>query len=140
MENRAMRSKLVIVFAVVVGFLMAVPLVAHHTASTLYLEKTVTIKGVVKVWRWTNPHCLLTIDVTGADGQVVEWLAETQAPNTAMIQGYRAKSFKAGDEVTLTLRPAANGKPYGLLDEAILADGTKIGAEDGARGRGAAAQ
>ena len=133
-----MRNRLVIVFAALVGLVATVPLAAHHTASTLYLEKTVTIKGIVKVWRWTNPHCLLTVDVKGADGQVVEWLAETQAPNTAMTQGYRAKSFKAGDEVTLTLRPAANGKPFGLLDKAILADGTEVGAEEGARGRGAA--
>jgi len=135
-----MRNRLVIVFAVAVGFLMSVPLVAHHTASTLYTEKTVTLKGIVKTWRWSNPHCLLSLDVKGEDGQVVQWLAETQAPNTVYIDGYRANSFKAGDEITVTVRPAANGRPYGLLTQAVLADGTKLGAEEGARGRGAAAQ
>ena len=135
-----MRMRLVMVFAVAVGLLMSVPLVAHHTASTLYTEKTVTLKGTVKAWRWSNPHCLLTLDVKGEDGQVVQWLAETQAPNTVYTEGYRANSFKAGDEVTLTVRPAANGRPYGLLTQAVLADGTKLGTEEGARGRGAAAQ
>ena len=135
-----MRNRLVIVFAVAVGFLMSVPLVAHHTASTLYTEKTVTLKGIVKTWRWSNPHCLLSLDVKGEDGQVVQWLAETQAPNTVYIDGYRANSFKAGDEITVTGRPAANGRPYGLLTRAVLADGTKLGTEEGARGRGAAAQ
>jgi len=135
-----MRNRLVIVFAVAVGFLMSVPLVAHHTASTLYTEKTVTLKGIVKTWRWSNPHCLLSLDVKGEDGQVVQWLAETQAPNTVYIDGYRANSFKAGDEITVTVRPAANGRPYGLLTRAVLADGTKLGTEEGARGRGAAAQ
>ena len=33
-----------------------------------------------------NPHCLLRIDVTGEDGQVVEWIAETQAPNTIYLE------------------------------------------------------
>ncbi len=135
-----MRIRLVIVFAVAVGLLMSVPLVAHHTASTLYTEKTVTLKGTVKAWRWSNPHCLLTLDVKGEDGQVVQWLAETQAPNTVYTEGYRATSFKPGDDITVTVRPAANGRPYGLLTQAVLADGTKLGSEEGARGRGAAAQ
>jgi hypothetical protein len=99
----------------------------------------VTLKGIVKSWLWSNPHCLLRIDVTGEDGQVVEWIAETQAPNTIYLEGYRAKSFKAGDEVTVTLRQAANGRPYGQLAQAVLADGTKLGSPEGARGRGVAA-
>ena len=135
-----MKNRLVIVFALAVGLLMSVPLVAHHTASTLYTEKTVTLKGTVKAWRWSNPHCLLTLDVKGEDGQVVQWLAETQAPNTVYTEGYRATSFKPGDDITVTVRPAANGRPYGLLTQAVLADGTKLGSEEGARGRGAAAQ
>jgi hypothetical protein len=128
-----MRKSSVIVFAVAVGLFLAVPLAAHHTASTLYTQKTVTMKGTVKTWRWSNPHCLLTFEVKREDGQVVQWVAETQAPNTAYTEGYRASSFKAGDEVTLTLRPAANGGPYGLLTQAILADGTKLGGGGAAR-------
>jgi hypothetical protein len=128
------------VFAAAIGLLMSVPLVAHHTATTLYSEKTVTLKGIVKTWRWSNPHCLLTFDVKGEDGQVVQWLAETQAPNTVYTEGYRPNSFKPDDEITVTVRPAANGRPYGLLTQAVLADGTKLGSEEGTRGRGAAAQ
>ena len=134
-----MRNWLVIVFTAAVGLLTSVPLVAHHTGTTLYTDKTVTVKGIVKSWLWSNPHCLLKLDVTGEDGQAVEWIAETQAPNTIYLEGYRAKSFKAGDEVTVTLRQAANGRPYGQLAQAVLADGTKLGSPDGARGRGAAA-
>ena len=136
-----MRNRLVIVLVVAVGLLMAVPLIAHHTASTLYTEKTVTLKGIVKTWRWSNPHCLLTFDVKGEDGQTVLWRAETQAPNTAYTEGYRANSFKPGDEVTVTMRAAASGGPFGLLAQVVLADGTKFGSvNDGARGRGAEPQ
>ena len=137
-----MTKKPVIVFAVALGALLSVPLAAHHTGTTLYADKIVTLKGIVKVWRWSNPHCLLTFEVKGEDGQVVQWLAETQAPNTAFTEGYRASSFKAGDEVTVTLQPAANGRPFGLLAATVLADGTKLGNPEGGRGRGrgAAAQ
>lgn len=137
-----MSNRLVIVVAVAVGVLMSVSLVAHHTGSTLYTDKTITLKGTVKAWRWSNPHCLLTFDVKGEDGQAVQWLAETQAPNTAYTEGYRASSFKPGDEITVTVRPAANGRPYGLLAQVVLADGTTLGSLTGRgeRGRGAAVQ
>jgi hypothetical protein len=135
-----MRNRLVVVSGVALSLLTTVPLLAHHTATTVYTEKTVTLKGIVKMWRWSNPHCVLMLDVKGDDGQVVEWLAEAQAPNTIYVEGYRPKSFTAGDEVTVTVRAAANGRPYGLLVQAVLADGTKLGnpSGEGERGRGAA--
>ena len=129
-----MRNRLVIVFAVAFGLLMSVPLVAHHAGATIYPDRTVTLKGIVKTWLWSNPHCLLTFDVKGEDGQVVQWLAETQNPRSIYSRGYRTNSFKPGDEVTVTVQPAANGRPYGRLAQAVLADGTTLGA------RGAAAQ
>jgi hypothetical protein len=137
-----MTQKPLIVYAVALGVLLSVPLAAHHTGSTLYTDNTITLKGIVKAWRWSNPHCLLTFEVKGEDGQVVQWLAETQAPNTAFTEGYRASSFKPGDAVTVTLQPAANGRPFGLLAATVLADGTKLGNPEGGRGRGrgAAAQ
>lgn len=136
-----MTKKPFVVFAVALGLLLSVPLAAHHSGTTLYADKIVTLKGIVKAWRWSNPHCLLTFEVKGEDGQVVQWLAETQAPNTAFTEGYRASSFKPGDEVTVTVQPAANGRPFGMLAAVVLADGTKLGnPEGGRRGRGAAAR
>jgi hypothetical protein len=135
-----MKSGLLIMFAMAIGLLTSAPVAAHHTASTLYTPKLVTVKGTVKSWLWSNPHCLLTFDVTGENGQVVLWRAETQAPNTAYTEGYRANSFKPGDEVTVTMRAAVSGGPFGLLAQVVLADGTKFGSLDGGRGGGADAQ
>jgi hypothetical protein len=129
------KLKFVMAFAATVVALTSVPVVAHHTATTLYSDKTVTMKGTVKGWRWSNPHCLLTFEVKGEDGQVVQWLAETQAPNTVYAEGYRPNSFKPDDQITVTVRPAANGRPFGLLTQALLPDGTKLGdATTGGRG------
>ena len=130
-----MRSRLVIVFAAAVGLLMSVPLVAHHTGATVLSETTITLKGTVEGWLWSNPHCLLTLDITGEDGEVVQWVLETQAPNSIYASGYRSNSFKSGDEVTVTFQAAANGQPFGRLSRAVLADGTTLGG----RGRGAGA-
>ena len=122
--------------SVAIVLLASVPLRAHHTGSTLLSETTVTMKGVVKSWLWSNPHCLLTIEVKGADGQVVQWVMEAQAPNSIYPAGYRNNTFKPGDEITVTANPVTSGRPYGRIASVVLADGSKLGGE----GRGAAAQ
>ena len=129
------------VVSVATVLLVAAPSGAHHTGSTLLSETTVTVKGVVKNWLWSNPHCLLTIEVKGAEGQVVQWVMEAQAPNSIYPAGYRSNTFKPGDEVTVTANPVANGRPYGRIASVVLADGSKLGGEGGGRGRaGNAAQ
>ena len=119
-----------------IGLLALAPLGAHHTGSTLLSETTTTLKGVVKTWIWSNPHCLLTVDVTGSDGQVVQWVLEAQAPNTIFPDGYRKNSFKPGDDVTVTLNPVVNGRPYGRIAGVVLADGSTLGNVGGRGGRG----
>lgn len=137
-----MANRLFLVFSAAIGLLASAPLTAHHTGSTLLSETTVTLKGVVKTWLWSNPHCLLTLDVKGDDGQAVQWVLEAQAPNTIYPDGYRKNSFKAGDEVTVTLNPVVNGRRYGRIASVVLADGTRLGnlPGTGGRGRGAAVQ
>ena len=85
-----------------------------------------TLKGTVKEWIYSNPHCLLSLDVTGEDGQVVHWIAEGQAPNVIMPVGYRRDSFKFGDQVTVTVEPVKNGRPLGRLLRVVLADGSTL--------------
>jgi len=120
--------------AVAVGLSISVPLFAHHGGSNLYTDRTITLKGTVKNWLWSNPHCLLTLDVKGQDGQVVQWIAETQAPSSIYPAGYRKDTFKPGDQVTVVLEPAKNDRPNGRLMSAILPDGTKIGGGGGGQG------
>jgi hypothetical protein len=138
-----MRNRLVMVFAVAVGLLISVPLFAHHGAASILAGKPVTLKGTVKAWLWSNPHCLLTLDVKGEDGKVVQWVVETQAPSSIYPSGYRKDSFKPGDAVTVTVEPVKTGGPNGRIAQVVLADGTTLGnipGEGGRGGRGAATQ
>jgi hypothetical protein len=134
-SEHTMRNRLVIVFSIV-ALLSSASLQAHHTGSTLLSDTTVTLKGVVKNWLWSNPHCLLTLEVMGADGQNVQWVIEAQAPNSIFPEGYRKNSFKPGDVVTVTANPVTNGRPYGRIAGVMLADGTTIGSMSGGGGRG----
>jgi hypothetical protein len=106
---------------------MSVPLFAHHGGAAFDIGKSVTLKGTVTQWVYSNPHLLLTLDVKGEDGTVVRWLVETQAPNIMYPAGYRKDSFKPGDEVTLTVEPVKNGRPIGRIQKVVLANGTTLG-------------
>jgi len=86
----------------------------------------VTLKGTVKQWVYSNPHCLLSLDVTDENGQVVVWIAEGQAPNVIFPVGYRKDTFKVGEQVTITVEPVKNGRPMGRILQTVLADGTTL--------------
>ena len=124
-----MKRRLVIALALAAGTSVSVPLFAHHGAAAFDVGKKVTLKGTVRQWVFTNPHCLLMLDVKGDDGQVVQWVAETQAPNVVFPAGYRKDSFKPGDEVTIVVEPVKNGRPVGRILQAVLANGRTL--EDG---------
>lgn len=122
-----MRTARVIVSVAALALLVPVSLVAHHGAAAFDVGKRVTLKGTVAGWIYSNPHCLLSLDVTGEDGKVVRWVAEGQAPNVVYPVGYRKDSFKLGEQVTVTVEPVKNGRPMGRILAAVLADGTSLG-------------
>jgi Family of unknown function (DUF6152) len=121
-----------VIFSVVavglsLGLPLSVPLAAHHGAAAFDVGKKVVLKGTVAGWIYSNPHCLLSLDVTGEDGKVVRWIAEGQAPNVVYPAGYRKDSFNFGDQVSVTVEPVKNGRPMGRILNAVLADGTTLG-------------
>jgi uncharacterized protein DUF6152 len=130
--GRAMKGRLVVVMAFVVA--LSIPLVAHHGSAAFDTGKKVTLKGTVQEWVYSNPHCLLRLEVKGEDGQVVQWIAEGQAPNVIFPAGYRKDTFKAGDQVTITVEPVKNGRPAGRILSAVLADGKTLGVASSAGG------
>jgi hypothetical protein len=122
-----MRNKFAVVLALVIGMAVTAPLFAHHGAASFDAGKTVLLKGTVKEWLYSNPHCLLTLEVKGADGKVTQWIAETQSPTVMYPAGYRKNSFKPGDQVTVKIEPVKSGQPVGRIIAALTVDGTQLG-------------
>ncbi len=122
-----MRKRLVIGLAMALGFLISVPLFAHHGNASFATDKTLTLKGTVTRWIYASPHLLLMLDVKGDNGEIAHWVVESQSPTVMYPSGYRKDSFKPGDEVSVTVSAAKNGKPIGRILEAVTADGTKLG-------------
>jgi hypothetical protein len=119
-----MKKEWIWVFGVAAGILsVSMPMFAHHGTAVFDTSKALTMKGNVTEWDWSNPHCLLQFDIKNESGQVVHWIAETQNPAEMVSLGWGKASFKPGDEVTVTLMPVKNGRPYGRIKLIALPDG-----------------
>ena len=112
-----------VVFAAAAVFAVSAPVLAHHGNASHEIGKVLTLTGTVTEWVWSNPHCFLKFDVKDEKGAVTLWVAETQNPVSIGKDGWSRRSFKPGDEVTVTLLPVKNGSPIGLVRSVTLANG-----------------
>ena len=126
-----MDKKAIVLFAITFSLLIvSVPIMAHHGTANFENDpaKRVTVKGTVVEWVWANPHCFLQFDTKSEDGKMVRWVVETSNPPDMVNRGWSIRSFKAGDEVTVTIRPVKNGKPIGAVVKVVLPDGHVLSA------------
>jgi hypothetical protein len=100
---------------------------AHHSAAGIDRTKSVTVTGTVKEFRWTNPHSWIDVDVTDDKGVTQTWSVEMTSPAFLLRAGWKASTVKAGDKVSITLRPFRNGDPGGLFMSVALPDGRVLG-------------
>ena len=110
------------VLVAVVLSALSIPLSAHH-GNASYDNKDVTIKGTVTAWIWANPHTFLKVDVKDENGNIVHWVCESNAPSTLVNFGFTARTFKAGDEVTVVMSATSKTVPVGRISRIILANG-----------------
>jgi hypothetical protein len=113
---------------VAVLLMSGVPARAHHGTGTYDSTKSVTLSGVVTEFSFVNPHAALFFDVKDASGQVVSWAIEMNSPGVLRRAGWTKATFKAGDQITITVRPAKAGTPVGLINRSqpVLVNGTQV--------------
>lgn len=127
-------TKWILRCGVVCAFLLASASVyAHHSLAGVYaLGKEAKITGAFKAFRLVNPHSSLRLDVKGSDGKVVEWaIVGGSVQSIARLGlGRTAEGPNAlhpGDEITVTIMPALDGKsPIGLLVAITYPDGHTV--------------
>jgi hypothetical protein len=105
---------------------VSVPLFAHHGYAAYDTDKQVTLKGTVTRFVWSNPHCMVQLDVTDESGHVAHWIAETENPSAMIRVGWTDKSLKPGDQITLTALPVKSGAPVGRIIEIVLSNGQNL--------------
>jgi hypothetical protein len=108
--------------------LFSIPIYAHHSGAGVDRTKTVVVEGVVKSFKWGNPHSWLEVEVANKKGGSDVWNWEMNPPSWLVRNGWKSTSVKAGDKVTVTGRPFMNGDPGGIFVSVTLAGGQILGA------------
>jgi len=99
----------------------ALPAIGHHSFAMFDFEKTVTVKGTVKEFRWSNPHVVLLVEAILKEGAAPEvWSMELTSPGNLTRLGFTRHSFKPGDRLELQFNPLRDGKHGGAFKKATL--------------------
>lgn len=93
---------------------------AHHSFALFDQTRTITVKGVVERFAWTNPHITIYLDAPGPPAQ--RYKIETGSVNALQRTGWSADSVKAGESAEVSFKPLKNGEPGGLLVEIKIGD------------------
>ena len=100
---------------------------AHHSFPVHYDSNvTQTIQGIAKSFRFTNPHGILQLEVTNADGEIETWTIETTAPVFMRRRGWSQDMIQPGDEVLVDGWPARDGSHLMRIRSVSRPDGTPL--------------
>jgi hypothetical protein len=115
-----------------VSLVAGASLQAHHSLAGVYaLGKEAKVTGAFKAFRIVNPHSTMKLDVKGSDGKIVEWTFVGGSVQQISRLGLKDKegpnALNPGDEITVTIVPAIDGKsPVGLLSAITYKDGHTV--------------
>src|ERR1700722_9661287 len=102
---------------------------AHHSGAMFDASKKVDVSGTIVDFNWSNPHANFKVNVQKPDGSSEVWAVEMNSPNNLVRDGWKRTTLKAGDKVTVTVRPLRDGTPGGQYVSIVLADGKVLGGE-----------
>ena len=106
---------------------LTVTATAHHSPAAFEAQKTVSLTGVVKEFRWQNPHTWIEVTVPDASGKEVLWAVELTSPTYLIRAGWKSNTIKPGDKVTVVGRPLKSGEPGSAIFVSLtLADGRTL--------------
>jgi hypothetical protein len=100
---------------------------AHHSFAMFDAQRTVTLKGTVKEFQWTNPHAWIILQASRSNGQQTPWAIELNGPAGLARQGWGPKTLTPGMPITMTIHPLRDGTSGGQLLTLTLPDGTQLG-------------
>jgi hypothetical protein len=112
-----------VVFGLLISFSVAGSFLAHHSPAVFDRTKEVKLVGVVKEFRWSNPHCFIELDVRNEKGESDRWAVEMNPPSYLVKAGWRSSTVKPGDPVTIMVNPLRTNEKVGKFVSITLAGG-----------------
>jgi uncharacterized protein DUF6152 len=101
----------------------SLPAVAHHSLSIYDRNKSQTVEGVVKEFRFANPHARIILTVASANGATKDWDFEGGGVNRLTERGIFVNTIRSGDKISVSYNPMRDGSARGLFVAFTAADG-----------------
>ena len=86
---------------------------AHHSSAVFDQSRSLTLRGIVKEFRWTNPHASIQVLAKGDEGREEAWNIEMNSLDHLTRAGWQPGTLEAGDAVTLVVHPMRDGTKGG---------------------------
>src|SRR5262245_48798272 len=77
------------------------PIAAHHSLTAFETTTRITVIGKVAVLDWGNPHVIVEIDGSEADGGVKRWTVEMAGPAALTRAGWKSSDLRFGARITV---------------------------------------
>lgn len=117
------------------AMLAVLPASAHHSAAMFDQSALLILKGALLSFSYMNPHSWISIEGSPAGtAEASRWDVEATSPSTLASIGLTAEVLKAGDRVTVAIRPLRDGRHGGSMVFLIGPDGNSYGAKPEALG------
>jgi Family of unknown function (DUF6152) len=131
--SRSLRHRpLITTFAVLIFGIGLVAMsdgaLGHHSVVMFDREHPIQLIGVVREFKFTNPHAFIALEVTGKDALPVIWNLEGDSVNSLRWDGWSIQTLRPGDELRVTVEPLRSGAPGGVWHarKTTYKDGTPI--------------
>ena len=108
------------------GFVATAPLSAHHGTAAFNTKTTVTVKGNITEFVFTNPHVQVYFEVKNEKGEIEKWQGELTAPNKLIRAGWSKHTLKPGDPVTISGFQVQSGEHTLWIRKLIGPDGNEL--------------
>jgi hypothetical protein len=116
-----------VVFAALATIAVAPIVEAHHSVATFFfLDKSMELKGTVQEFRLVNPHMLLRLEVTTANGTKELWTLTGGVTGDLLAAGWTPQAIKFGDVVTVEGAPARNPDAKGMYVRKLTTPDGKV--------------
>ena len=123
-----MRNRLLVfpLAAVVLLFSDSPSTYAHHATASFDMTNSISVKGTVTGFDWTNPHAYIYIEVKDSGGALEKWSVEMGSTGMLARAGWKRDTLKAGEEITAIGNRARDGRPLLHLNKVVFANGQEL--------------
>jgi hypothetical protein len=109
------------------------PVQAHHSTAIYDSDNPIELTGKVTAWKFTNPHCLIELEVVAANGETQMWTLEGSNTSLMFRRGWTPETLKPDQEIMVTVRPLRSGAHGGNYSNVRDLQGNAINPRDDGR-------